>query len=100
MALLSTLTGGGGVKSVTRYTFEAAALTNSTTDWSQTVTITAVADMAKTSVNLTMGGTAHEGGTANYGTIGVRLESTTSVAYVLGAVGGVETLAFEVIEYN
>lgn len=101
MANLSAITGGGGVKSVTRYTFAGGSLTDNST-WSQTVTISAVADLSKTQLNLLTTGPNYVGGASgsDQGAIGIRLASTTGVEYIYNSGLTKIDLAFEVIEYN
>ena len=93
MASLLALT-GGGVKRITRYTFSPSSSSN----FSQSTTITAVDDLNKTQLNLltTAVGTP---GTGNGGsTVGIRLANTTTVEYS-NSTDSSENISFEVIEY-
>jgi len=93
MASLLALT-GGGIKSVTRYTFTPSASSN----FAQTTTITAVDDVNKTQLNLitTALGTV---GTGNGGSsVGIRLVDSTTVGYT-AAGDSLQDISFEVIEY-
>ncbi len=103
MANLSALL-GGGVKSVTRYTIPKASVTENN-DWSQSFTITAVADVNKTSLNLLTAQHGKWDGATNFfagALLGIRLSNTTTVEYIstTNADGGETEIAFEVIEYN
>ena len=96
MANLSTLI-GGGVKSVVRYHFTDTQ-TNTNSNWSQTVSITAVADMAKTSLNLLSPSIGASTNPANL--VGIKLTDVDEVTYVIESSQAVyEDLVFEVIEY-
>ncbi len=101
MANLSAITGGGGVKSVTRYTFAGSSLIDNST-WGQSVSISPVSDTSKTELNLLTTGPNFVGGAtaSDQGHIGIRLASTSSVEYVYEAGTTKLDLAFEVIEYN
>ncbi len=102
MANLSNLIGGGGVKSVTQYDFDGTTLTDNG-DFSQTVTISTVSSLSKTSINLLTDFSKASGGlSSSQGLLGIKLASTSTVAYFLdsGALTSPWRLSFEVIEYN
>ncbi len=93
MASLLALT-GGGVKSVTRYTFTPASSSN----FAQTTTITAVDDVNKTQLNL-LTGSVGTVGTGNGGSsVAIRLVDSTTVGYTNNT-DSTEDISFEVIEY-
>jgi len=101
MANLSAITGGGGVKSVARYTFAGGSLTDNST-WSQAVAIAPVSDTSKTQLNLLTTGPNYVGGAggSDQGAVAIRLASTSSVEYLYNSGLTKIDLAFEVIEYN
>jgi len=95
MANLSALIGGGGLKSVARYTITSP--TNNG-DWSATQAITAVTDVSKTTLNLL---TSNYAGTSADSYVGIRLANTTTVEYIFRpSTAAAGEIHFEVIEYN
>ncbi len=97
MANLSSLT-GGGVRVINRYTVTSPT---SNDDFTGTKSITAVADLNKTQLNLTSSSFAGNAGTDVY--TAIRLADSTTVEYAFASNGepsNPKYITFEVIEYN
>jgi hypothetical protein len=86
---------GGGVKTITHYKF--TGLTNPSTLFGTTFTITAVASVAKTMLRING---YHSEGEANSSILMLHLNSTTAVQYSFDiATSAQAEVAFSVIEY-